>query len=73
MWSETYLHRCLEIVGPERLLFSTDFPYQYKEGGAPRHFLDTVGLDDAARQAFAHGNWDRLTHAAGQQAGRHAP
>ncbi len=28
MWSEAYLQRCLEIVGAERLLFSTDYPYQ---------------------------------------------
>lgn len=61
MWSVAYLLRCLDIVGPERLLFSTDFPYQYREGGAPRHFLDQVPLDDAARRGFAHGNWDRLT------------
>ncbi|WP_267378339.1 MULTISPECIES: amidohydrolase family protein [unclassified Sphingomonas] len=61
MWSETYLQRCLAIVGRERLLFSTDFPYQYREGGAPRRFLESVALDDAARTAFAHGNWERLT------------
>ena len=61
MWSETYLQRCLEIVGPERLLFSTDFPYQYREGGAPRRFLEGCTLDDAAREGFAHRNWDRLT------------
>jgi hypothetical protein len=65
MWSEAYLQRCLDIVGPERLLFSTDFPYQYKEGGEPRRFLDRVPLDDAARQGLAHGNWERLTGAAG--------
>ena len=63
MWSETYLQRCLEIVGPERLLFSTDFPYQYRPGGAPRRFLDTVPLDEAARRGLAHGNWERLTGA----------
>lgn len=61
IWSETYLQRCLEIVGPERLLFSTDFPYQYPEGGAPRRFLDGCTLDDAAREGFAHRNWDCLT------------
>lgn len=65
MWSEAYLLRCLEIVGPERLLFSTDFPYQYREGGAPRRFLDEVTLDDATRAGFAHGNWERLTGADG--------
>ncbi|MFV3545527.1 amidohydrolase family protein, partial [Mycobacterium tuberculosis] len=42
MWSATYLQQCLDIVGPERLLFSTDFPYQYREGGEPRRFLETV-------------------------------
>ena len=61
MWSEAYLNRCLDIVGPERLLFSTDFPYQYREGGAPRRFLETLALDDAAKRGFAHENWERLT------------
>jgi hypothetical protein len=61
MWSETYLQRCMEISGPERLLFSTDFPYQYRPGGKPRRFLEAVKLDDAARDGFAHGNWERLS------------
>ena len=55
--------RCLEIVGPDRLLFSTDYPYQYRPGGAARRFLEAAPLDDAARKALAHGNWDRLTAA----------
>ncbi len=61
MWSEAYLRRCRDIVGDERLLFSTDFPYQYRPGGQPRRFLHDAPLDDAARAGFAHGNWDRLT------------
>ena len=40
MWSQSYLQRTLEIVEPERLLFSTDYPYQYRPGGAGRSFLD---------------------------------
>lgn len=68
MWSEAYLHRCLEIVGPERLLFSTDFPYQYRPGGGPRRFLDEVSLEDIVRKGLAHENWDRLTGAAKHQA-----
>ncbi|WP_230480752.1 amidohydrolase family protein [Sphingomonas sp. Leaf21] len=63
MWSEEYLRRCLAIVGPERLLFSTDFPYQYREGGEPRRFLDTAPLDEDARLGFAHRNWERLSRA----------
>jgi len=30
MWSQSYLQRTLELVGPERILFSTDYPYQYR-------------------------------------------
>jgi hypothetical protein len=32
MWSQSYLQRTLEVVGPERILFSTDYPYQYRPG-----------------------------------------
>jgi uncharacterized protein len=27
MWSQSYLQRTLELVGPERILFSTDYPF----------------------------------------------
>jgi len=67
MWSETYLRQCLDIVGPERLLFSTDFPYQYRLGGIPRRFLESLSLDEEARANLAHGNWDRLTGKAGKK------
>lgn len=56
-----YLARAVEIVGPDRLLFSTDYPYQYRPGGDARRFLAECGLDDAGRTALAHGNWLRLT------------
>ncbi|KTT96009.1 amidohydrolase [Sphingomonas yabuuchiae] len=64
MWNATYLQQCLDIVGPERLLFSTDFPYQYREGGEPRRFLETVAIDEATRRSLAFANWERLTTAA---------
>lgn len=61
MFSVPYLERCIEIVGIERVLFSTDFPYQYRPGHEARHFLERVPLDEAGKTMFAHGNWDRLT------------
>jgi predicted TIM-barrel fold metal-dependent hydrolase len=64
MWSEPYLRRCLEIVRPDRLLFSTDFPYQYRLGGGPQQFIDTANLDGATRRGLAFANWERLTGAA---------
>jgi predicted TIM-barrel fold metal-dependent hydrolase len=65
MWSQDYLQRARAVVGPERLLFSMDFPYQYKPGGAGRAFVESCGLPAAERELFAHANWERLTKADG--------
>jgi predicted TIM-barrel fold metal-dependent hydrolase len=64
MWSQAYLQRSLEIVGPERILFSTDYPYQYKPGGQSRRFLEEAVLSAEQKELFAHGNWERLTRSA---------
>lgn len=56
-----YLRRAAGIVGTDRLLFSTDFPYQYRSGGDARSFLKRSGLKEGDKAKFAHGNWDRLT------------
>ena len=61
MFVPDYLARAASIVGKERLLFSTDFPYQYRHGGDARRFVAECGLNEADRAAFAHGNWLRLT------------
>ncbi len=61
MWSQSYLQRTLEIVGPERILFSTDYPYQYRPGGAGRSFVKESALSQEQKELFAHGNWERLT------------
>ena len=61
MFLSGYLERAVAIVGSDRLLFSTDFPYQYRPGRDARHFLDNCGLDEDAKGKFAYGNWDRLS------------
>jgi hypothetical protein len=61
MWNHSYLQRTLEIVGPERILFSTDYPYQYRPGGAGRAFLDEAAFSPEEKELFAHGNWERLS------------
>ncbi|SKA24436.1 amidohydrolase family protein [Consotaella salsifontis] len=65
MFSPEYLARAAAIVGADRLLFSTDYPYQYRPGCDARRFLADCGLDEADRTAFAHGNWLRLTERGG--------
>ncbi|QYE34566.1 amidohydrolase family protein [Polymorphobacter sp. PAMC 29334] len=61
MFLPHYLERAVAIVGTDRLLFSTDYPYQYRPGEDARRFLSECGLGDADKAAFAHGNWLRLT------------
>jgi predicted TIM-barrel fold metal-dependent hydrolase len=60
MFSPDYLARAADIVGSDRLLFSTDYPYQYRPGNDARRFLAKCGLKDGDQEAFAHGNWERL-------------
>jgi predicted TIM-barrel fold metal-dependent hydrolase len=61
MFNPAYLKQAIEAVGPDRILFSTDFPYQYRTGGDARRFVDGLTLDDSDKAKFAHGNWERLT------------
>ncbi len=61
MFSPTYLRRSIEIVGRDRILFSTDYPYQYRLGGDARRFLEQAPLTEDDKRKFAHGNWERLT------------
>jgi uncharacterized protein len=63
MWNQSYLQRTLEIVGPERILFSTDYPYQYRPGGQGRSFVEEAALSPQQKEMFAHANWERLTGA----------
>jgi predicted TIM-barrel fold metal-dependent hydrolase len=61
MLSHEHMRRALGIVGPERLLFSTDYPYQAVSREVICTFLDGSGLPDEQRGRFAAGNWDLLT------------
>ncbi|MDR6937893.1 hypothetical protein [Luteibacter sp. 3190] len=61
--SSDYLKRAADIVGTDRLLFSTDFPYQYREGSDAGSFVERCGLAPEDMAAFASGNWERLTAA----------
>jgi predicted TIM-barrel fold metal-dependent hydrolase len=61
MFTQSYLDHAVEIVGFDRILFSTDYPYQYRPGRRARTFLEQAVLTDDQRAAFAHRNWNRLT------------
>jgi predicted TIM-barrel fold metal-dependent hydrolase len=61
MFLPHYLERAAAVVGTDRLLFSTDFPYQYRPGSDARRFLENCGLTQPEKTGFAHRNWMRLT------------
>ncbi len=60
LWSQRYLRWALEVLGPERILFSSDYPYRFTREGGARRFLQEADLSDADRNMIAHGNWERL-------------
>ena len=62
MFSHTYLRRTIETVGIERILFSTDYPFQFAGAGGARAFLETADLEREEKELIAHGNWERLSN-----------
>lgn len=61
MFSPSYLQRSVEIIGSDRILFSTDYPYQYRPGREARNFLETINLSQEDKEKFSFANWERLT------------
>lgn len=59
--SQSYLQRSVEILGADRILFSTDDPFVFALDGGARRFLEEAALDPADKEKIAHGNWDRLS------------
>jgi hypothetical protein len=62
MYSERYLAWTIDLVGIDRIMFSTDYPYiPTIGGGASRAFLEkSVLLSEEDRHKIAYGNWEKL-------------
>lgn len=62
IYSPRYLTWTIDLVGIDRIMFSTDYPYiPTVGGGASRAFLEKSSLSNEDRHKIAHGNWERLT------------
>ena len=61
IYSARYLKWAIEVVGVERVLFSTDYPYIFDGTNAPRRFLEDAELSEQDKLKIASGNWERLT------------
>lgn len=59
MFSQRYLRWAAEVIGADRILFSTDYPFvpASRDG---RRFLEEADLSDTDRANIASGNWERL-------------
>jgi Amidohydrolase len=84
VYSERYLQWALEVVGVERIMFATDYPYRPGPDGGVEHFLQTAGLDRADQERIAAVHRDSrtgpgdakesaLTATKQQQSGREPP
>ena len=60
IFSQRYFSWTREVLGIERILFATDYPYVPESKAGARAFLDAAPLSRADREAVAHGNWERL-------------
>ena len=60
VYSQRYLRWAVEVVGVERILFATDYPYRPGPDGGVEHFLQTAGLDRADQERIAGANWESL-------------
>lgn len=60
VYSQRYLRWSLELVGADRIMFATDYPYRPGPDGGVEHFLQSAGLDPADQERIAAGNWDAL-------------
>ena len=67
--SERYLRWTAEVVGTDRMLYSTDYPFTFGTKvpfldtghGVGRVFLEQAPLTEEQKAAIGHLNWERLT------------
>ena len=60
MFSAHYLDWAIKVLGVDRIMWSTDYPYRVGGEGEARRFLETAPIDVADREAIGCRNWDRL-------------
>lgn len=61
IFSPNYLKWALDVMGRERIMFSTDYPYKIAPGRGARDYIEKSGLDSETQNPIAGGNWQRLT------------
>ena len=60
IFSPHYLDWAISVLGAERIMWSTDYPYRIGGGGEARRFLETAPIGMEAKLAIGSRNWERL-------------
>lgn len=60
MLSTRYLRWATEIVGADRIMLATDYPFENASRGGTRRFLEEADLSDTDRRNIGSENWSRL-------------
>ena len=61
MFSPTYLAWAKQVMGIERIMFATDYPFVIAPGSGARDFIENAELTKEEKEKVAHGNWEGLT------------
>jgi uncharacterized protein len=60
VYSQRYMRWAIDVVGAERIMFASDYPYRPGPPGGVEHFLQTAGIDLVDQERIAAGNWEAL-------------
>lgn len=60
IFSTPMLLHAIEALGTDRIMFSTDYPFQFKPCGRAREFLENAPLSQRDRDKIAHLNAEHL-------------
>jgi predicted TIM-barrel fold metal-dependent hydrolase len=60
IFSQRYLRWALEVIGVDRIMFSTDYPFEFSRDAAAREFLRNANLAEHDRHRIASGNWEQM-------------
>ena len=58
--SDRYLRWAAEVIGIDRIMFATDYPFVSEQRGGAQRFLERADLTDAEREAVAFRNWEAM-------------
>ncbi|HIW90433.1 MAG TPA: amidohydrolase family protein [Candidatus Corynebacterium avicola] len=60
MLSDRYLSWAVDVIGTDRIMFSTDYPFEAASQSGAREFLTSAPISQADKEKIGSGNWDRL-------------